>query len=62
MIKMAAQLYSYKSTQGMHGNSALAILIGIILSVIFFAIGYYYSSSLALGTALFVVVLPFLSS
>ena len=41
----------------MHGNSALAILIGIILSVIFFAIGYYYSSSLALGTALFVVVL-----
>ncbi len=57
MIKMAAQLYSYKSTQGMHGNSALAILIGIILSVIFFAIGYYYSSSLALGTALFVVVL-----
>ncbi|OJI08447.1 MAG: hypothetical protein BK997_00060 [Candidatus Micrarchaeum sp. ARMAN-1] len=57
MIKMAAQLYSYKSTQGMHGNSALAILIGIILSVIFFAIGYYYSSSLAVGTALFVVVL-----
>lgn len=54
---MAAQLYSYKSTQGMHGNSALAILIGIILSVIFFAIGYYYSSSLAVGTALFVVVL-----
>jgi len=57
VIKMAAQLYSYKSTQGMHGNSALAILIGIILSVIFFAIGYYYSSSLAVGTALFVVVL-----
>lgn len=54
---MVAQLYSYKSTQGMHGNSALAILIGIILSVIFFAIGYYYSSSLAVGTALFVVVL-----
>ena len=53
---MAAQLYSYKSTQGMHGNSALAILIGIILAAIFFAIGYY-SSSLVAGAALFAVVL-----
>jgi regulator of protease activity HflC (stomatin/prohibitin superfamily) len=41
----------------MHGNSALAIIIGIIISVIFFAAGYYSSASLAVGAALFVIVL-----
>jgi regulator of protease activity HflC (stomatin/prohibitin superfamily) len=51
------QLYSYKSTQGMHGNSALAIVIGIILAVIFFAIGYYAALSFAVAAALFIIVL-----
>ncbi|MCL4404648.1 MAG: SPFH domain-containing protein [Candidatus Marsarchaeota archaeon] len=51
------QLYAYKSTQGMHGNSALAIIIGLIVSVLFFAIGYYTSLSYAVGAALFAVVL-----
>ncbi len=54
---MTAQLYSYKSTQGMHGNSALAILIGLIVAALFFVIGYYASLSLAVGAALFLVVL-----
>jgi regulator of protease activity HflC (stomatin/prohibitin superfamily) len=51
------QLYVYKSTQGMHGNSALAIIIGLIVAVLFFAAGYYATLSLATGAALFVVAL-----
>lgn len=51
------QLYVYKSTQGMHGNSALAIIIGLIVAVLFFAAGYYATQSLATGAALFVVAL-----
>ncbi len=41
----------------MHGNSALAIIIGLIISAIFFVIGYYSTSSIAAGAALFIVVL-----
>jgi regulator of protease activity HflC (stomatin/prohibitin superfamily) len=41
----------------MHGNSALAILIGLIVAALFFVIGYYASLSLAVGAALFLVVL-----
>ncbi len=54
---MATQLYSYKSTQGMHGNSALAIVIGLIVAVIFFAVSYYATLSILAGAALFIIVL-----
>jgi regulator of protease activity HflC (stomatin/prohibitin superfamily) len=50
---MEKQTYAYKSG---HGNSALTIFLGIIVSSIFFFSDYYITSSLIGGAALFVVV------
>ncbi len=54
---MENQIYLYKSTQGMHGNSALTLFLGIIISAIFAALGYLATSSYEVAGGLFVFIL-----